>query len=303
MIYPWSYSQDITTCETIEQVMEKAGLNYKVNKLPAYYKDFNGGEEFIAADNPERPGFYLTVRADNGYALGMVGNQYKVLQMEDVFSFLQNLKNDEGLLTWHNAGTFFGGVRAWIAARIEGQTFEIDGNEVECWLFANNSFDGRSKVGFSLIPTIEGNAIPVIDKAKRDCEFVHKGDLEEKSRNAAKVLHVSDVYMNNVRTKMGVWSSKTITAERFAELLFSAKDEDGDRKKENVERMREAFVAKAHEQHRKPTALDGFLVAASFANTGELGNNRKNAEVNRLIGMADGRNALIRNAQKVADKV
>ncbi len=304
MIYPWSKATDVSECQNIEEVMAKSGTGYIVNKLPSYFVDPVSGN-FLKADNDCRPnGFNVTVRVDTNTALGHVGSQYTVLQMSDVFSFLQNLK-DEGDLTWHNAGTLDCGCRAWVAAKLTNQTFDIAGNHVECWLFANNSFDGRSKVGFSLIPTVEGAATPVIDRnTKVQTEFIHKGDMAENCRRAASALNSADVYMRNVRERFGKWASKSVTPQKFAELLFPAKAETaGDTAKANVQKMRDGFVAKALSMGKTNTALDGFLVASKLALDGDVSKKTANREVNYMLNIVDGQCKVVKDAQRVADYV
>lgn len=78
----WSkIGTDVSKCKTINEVLEDAGLNYKVSKVPVFAQIENG-------DRIEIPRRSATVRSTDEHVFGVVGNNYKVCQNEEAFDFI-----------------------------------------------------------------------------------------------------------------------------------------------------------------------------------------------------------------------
>src|ERR1035437_1473759 len=76
---------------TSSEAIQYAGLDYIVDKRPLFTYDtlnhINNTDNDIIIPEIKVPNFYATVRADTEQVLGVVGNDYEVVQNRDAFSF------------------------------------------------------------------------------------------------------------------------------------------------------------------------------------------------------------------------
>lgn len=86
---------------TSAEAIKYAGLDYTVEKRPLFTIDgnnnaFSNGE---AIPDIEVPNYFATVRADNDEVLGVVGNDYEVVQNVNAFDFFDSIVGGkEGIL-------------------------------------------------------------------------------------------------------------------------------------------------------------------------------------------------------------
>ena len=114
---PWhGLGQKLEENAPIEQWITSAGMDYTVRKTKIqYYAD--RAENDLRVD----PDFVALVRSDNGERLGIVGEDYQIVQPFEVLEFFRDLVKDAGFKL-HTAGTLFGGKRYWALAQLEGAT-------------------------------------------------------------------------------------------------------------------------------------------------------------------------------------
>jgi hypothetical protein len=103
--------QVIDRYPTSSEAIQHAGLDYIVEKRPLFTYDTNNhvwnNEEAIP--EIEVPNFFATVRADTEQVLGVVGNDYEVVQNRDAFTFFDAIVGGgEGIL-YETAGALGNG--------------------------------------------------------------------------------------------------------------------------------------------------------------------------------------------------
>ena len=93
--------QVIDRYPTSSEAIQHAGLDYIVEKRPLFTYDtdnYLGSAETIIPEIAV-PNFFATVRADTEQVLGVVGNDYEVVQNRDAFSFFDAIVGGgEGIL-------------------------------------------------------------------------------------------------------------------------------------------------------------------------------------------------------------
>ncbi len=146
---PWhGLGQRLDKPATAEQAIRAAHLDWAVTKVPL----------FVAA--PTRmhllPQKYAVMRADtigapDSPALGIVGEQYEVLQNRDAFRFFDAIVG-EGAAIYHTAGALGHGERVWILAKLEGDIGVANVDAVGKYLLLSNSHDGRSAIQVKFTP-------------------------------------------------------------------------------------------------------------------------------------------------------
>ena len=86
---------------TSSEAIQYAGLDYIVEKRPLYTLDnynFLGDTDLIIPEI-RVPNFFATVRGDTEQILGVVGNDYEVVQNRDAFTFFDAIVGGcEGIL-------------------------------------------------------------------------------------------------------------------------------------------------------------------------------------------------------------
>jgi phage/plasmid-like protein (TIGR03299 family) len=132
--------------ETIEEILDLGGIAYDVEKRAARYT-FDG-ESRIDPDH------FVTVRADTGAPLGVVGGRYTVIQNRELFTFLEDLVATTDVV-WESAGALREGKRVFVSMSVP-ETVTIDpgglNDEIKLYVAAMNSHDGRSQAETVLTP-------------------------------------------------------------------------------------------------------------------------------------------------------
>ena len=103
---------DLTGEDNLDNVLERAGLNYKVEKVPMHTPEGNVVE-----------GKYLLRREDNKFILGTCGKRYHVVDNDKMFEpFDSIVENCDA--TYESAGMVAHGKANWVSARL-GNEFEV----------------------------------------------------------------------------------------------------------------------------------------------------------------------------------
>ncbi|HWY33189.1 MAG TPA: DUF932 domain-containing protein [Nitrosopumilaceae archaeon] len=126
-----------------EQMIEKAGLNWKVLSTPVLFEG-NGLKEYV--------GKKVNYREDNGFPLGVVGDGYKVVQNSTAFAFLDSFLG-ESIENYVKAGSWKDGARIYIRAKLPG-TLIFAGNENdtgEKYVDFHTSHDGSISLEASIL--------------------------------------------------------------------------------------------------------------------------------------------------------
>ena len=114
--------QVIDRYPTSSEAIQHAGLNYIVEKRPLFTYDTENHigktADNIIISEIAVPNFFATVRADTDQVLGVVGNDYEVMQNRDAFSFFDAIVDGgEGIL-YETAGALGNGERVFITAKL-----------------------------------------------------------------------------------------------------------------------------------------------------------------------------------------
>ena len=125
---------------SIDEALEKAGLGWRVThgdilvvKRPAWTDDFGIGHP---ADLIPARGFKANLRGDTGEVLGVVSDEYEVVENIDAFRFLDALIGSE--MHFETAGSLWGGRRVWCLARLP-EYVELGGDLSATYIYVANS--------------------------------------------------------------------------------------------------------------------------------------------------------------------
>lgn len=161
---PWAsgIGKDVRDCTTAREVMEKAHLDWAVDKCELVARmPFRIGADnqvselmgdFVHDGNIYRdcPNAFATYRTDKNIPLGIVANKYEVVQNIDAFNFFDDaIGRDKAV--WQTAGQFGYGHKIFISAKLPITT-KVKGDPVENYLVFSNSHDGSSSVNILFTP-------------------------------------------------------------------------------------------------------------------------------------------------------
>jgi phage/plasmid-like protein (TIGR03299 family) len=243
--------------KSIDEALEKAGLGWKVNhgdvlvvKRPEWVDDFGvkRGPELIPAK-----GFKANVREDTGEVLGIVSDEYEVVENADAFRFLDALINSE--MHFETAGSLWGGRRVWVLARLP-EYVELGGDLSATYVYVANSHDGSMAVTAAVTPirivcaNTLGAALRQSEHgvaAQRTFRFRHTGNLQAKFAEARQVLGMTINYQKQFKQLADRMAREPIAEwaleRRVLRHLWTIDEELGKVARANRERTIEQVLA------------------------------------------------------------
>jgi len=116
---------------TPQEMLEVAGLNWRVEKHDVFYKNENGTFE-------RAPKKQALVRSSDGQYMDIVSDNWNPVQNEDVFGFFDEYVKKGGM-EMHTAGSLKDGKMIWALAKV-GESFSLFGgkDEVDSYLLLSN---------------------------------------------------------------------------------------------------------------------------------------------------------------------
>lgn len=106
---PWhGLGQELQPNAPLEVWLEESGMDWHINPMPVKYQF--GDEEKVF------DGKVVLSRSDNGDALSIVSDSYKIVQPKEVLHFFSDIVSEAGLRL-DTAGVLFGGRRFWAMAK------------------------------------------------------------------------------------------------------------------------------------------------------------------------------------------
>lgn len=178
------------------EMMERAGLNWKVLQAPVLFEG-NGLSEF--------DGKRVNYRSDNGQGLGIVSPTYKIVQNSTAFAFLDSFLGDE-IESYVKAGQYKGGSQIYLRAKLPGSL-----------TFAKNPDDkGEKFVDF--FTSHDGSiALEVSIMAFR---LVCSNGLKAfRKLSTVRVKHTLNMSLSHVKAELGLIQEQFDIMERLSEKM------------------------------------------------------------------------------------
>ena len=215
---------------TAAEAIEAAGLNYQVELVPLFTQAGN--------QVPRRQG---VVRSDTSQILGTVGKGYTPIQNAEAFQFLDSVVADGGL-RYHTAGALGQGEKIWMLAKLPG-SIRVNGTEdiTDKFLLLHNSHDGSSclRVHFTPVRVVCQNTLVIAERNGRGqgISIMHKGNLDQKIREAQKVLGLANRFYDDLQPKIDLLANCFPTQDqlhRFFSTLYPDPADGNSTRAENV---------------------------------------------------------------------
>lgn len=211
---PWAsgIGKDVSDCTTAQEVMQKAGLDFYVNKCDLVARmpfSINGNNKFnklggeFAKDGyiyRDCPKAYGTYRTDTNTPLGLVKDKYEVIQNIEAFNFF----NDAiGLnkAKWDRAGKFGYGHKIFVSAKLPN-IITVGKDEIDNYLVFSNSHDGSSSINilFSPIRVICTNMLnSALNSSHSYIRIKHTKSARDKIERGSEILKIACEHANNAK--------------------------------------------------------------------------------------------------------
>jgi phage/plasmid-like protein (TIGR03299 family) len=211
---------------TPEQMLEAAGLNWTVEKIPAFAEV--GGKQV-------KIGQSALVRSFDDKILDVVSDDWNPVQNEDAFEFFNEFVA-AGDMEMHTAGSLKGGQIVWGLAKVKESFDLFKGDQIDSYLL----FSNFHKYGFST--DVRFTPIRVV------CNNTLTLSLNSKVERMVKISHRKVFDPGNVKEMLGIATDKLAKYKDMAQFLGSKKAKGED----IVEYFKRVFpVSGANEKKQK----------------------------------------------------
>jgi phage/plasmid-like protein (TIGR03299 family) len=183
------------------QMMEKAGLDWSVEKIPTYAR---------VGDQEIPTGVEALVRSSDNKVLTQVGANWNPVQNEEAFDFFAEYCA-AGDMEMHTAGSLKCGQMFWALAKIKESFDILGGDQVDSYLlFSNPHMYGKSiDVRFTPIRVVCNNTLTL--------------SLGQQVANSCKLNHRSEFNPEKVKEALGIAHEKFAKYKEMAEFLSTKK--------------------------------------------------------------------------------
>ena len=163
---------------------------------------------------------------DNGTdVLGVVGERYKVLQNEDLFSFADNML-DGG--RWETAGSIKNGTVVFGSLALDREVVLDEsgvGDKINTYLLVHTSHDGSLAVQASVTPVrvvCQNTLNAALSGVKQSYKIRHTQTVNGKVAAAREALGLANAYLDEFEKEAQTLIQKEITADTFFDIIKAA---------------------------------------------------------------------------------
>lgn len=189
---------------TPEQMLDAAGLNWTVEKVPAYAK---------VAGKQTPVGRSALVRSSDNKILDIVSDDWNPVQNQEAFEFFNEFVA-AGDMEMHTAGSLRDGQITWGLAKVK-ESFELfKGDQIDSYLLFSNfhRYGFSTDVRFTPIRVVCNNTLTL--------------SLNSKVERMVKISHRREFDPSNVKSMLGIAGEKLAQYKEMAQFLGSKRYND-----------------------------------------------------------------------------
>lgn len=174
---------------TAKEAMIAAQANFTVIKTEGYAEISPG--MFKKADN-----YYFTYRDDTKDVLGIVGNDYEVVQNVEAFDFIDNIIMG-GEASFETAGVLGTGGKIFVTAKLPSYV-KLGGEDIiEKYIFITTTHDGTGKIIAAITPirVVCNNTLSMaLSHCTQKIAFKHTKKVHDKLEMAHRLMGITNKY-------------------------------------------------------------------------------------------------------------
>lgn len=220
---PWhGLGHKVPSDLSTDQMMQAAGLDWTVQKIPAFVKINDESQNIDAA---------ALVRSSDNKILDVVSSDWNPVQNQEAFDFFQDFVN-AGDMEMHTAGSLKGGQIVWALAKIKDSFELFGGDQVDSYmLFTNPHVYGQSlDIRFTPIRVVCNNTLTLSLSQKGGTAFKLSHRREFVADQAKQALGIAHAKLDEYKSMASWMGSKRYDNESikayFQELFPSQGDKD-----------------------------------------------------------------------------
>jgi len=222
--------QVIDRYPTSSEAINHAGLDYTVEKRNLFtFGDDSDPEtennDIIMEWRIDVPKYYATVRTDTDQVLGVVGNDYEVIQNRDAFTFFDAIVGGgEGIL-YETCGALGNGERIFITAKLPGYIRVGNDDLIEKYLFLTTSHDGFGSITAAFTPTriVCNNTLhAALGNMTNSVKIRHTQSAQERLNQAHTVMGISNTMSQQLDGIFNRWAHIRISDKQVLKLVQQA---------------------------------------------------------------------------------
>lgn len=222
---------NVEDCTTSQEVMEKAGLNWEVEKGSALcgmdatedtlveYPNFIHGHKIYS----EIPNAFAIYRKDNNIPLGLVKGRYNIVQNSEAFKFFDGAIGKDKAI-WQTAGCFGNGEKVFVSAKLPNNITVAGNDHVENYLVFLTSHDGSTGVKILLTPVrivCQNTLTAAVRQAKNFISFRHTNSVHDNLGIADQILGICRNTSKFVQEEYNNMLKQTYTDKQAREAFAS----------------------------------------------------------------------------------
>jgi len=214
---------------TSAEAIQFAGLDYIVEKRPLFTYDtenhLGNTVEDIIIPEIDVPNYFATIRADTEQVLGVVGNDYEVVQNRDAFAFFDAIVGGGDGILYETAGALGNGERIFITAKLPGYIRVGNDDLIEKYLFLTTSHDGFGSItaAFTPVRVVCNNTLHAALNNMTNCVKIrHTQSVKERLLQAHKVMGLTNTMSDELNGIFNRWAQVRITDKDLLKLVQQA---------------------------------------------------------------------------------
>ncbi|SCW38306.1 DUF932 domain-containing protein [Mucilaginibacter sp. NFR10] len=218
--------QTIDRYPTSSEAIQHAGLDYIVEKRPLFTYDtanhLGEGSDDIMIPEIEVPNFFATVRADTEQVLGVVGNDYEVVQNRDAFSFFDEIVGGGDGILYETAGALGNGERVFITAKLPDYIRVGVKDWIEQYLFLTTTHDGLGSItaAFTPIRIVCNNTLnAAMNNHSGAIKIRHTASATERLKQAHTLMGISKSLGGEMEGLFNQWAKVRISDAEVKKLI------------------------------------------------------------------------------------
>lgn len=251
---PWSgIGKNIQEAKSLDDALKMGDLDWEVKQQPIYFQgdrvELGNGKAQIHMDRI--PNKLVNVRADNNYPLGVVSDNYKVVQNRQGFDILSELIGTNEV-EFDTALNLKGGSIVCIMAKMKEEV--VVGDKVAPYLAFYTRHDGKGSIMVFMSPIriwCQNMLNLALKQSPRKWSTVHAGDMDSKLEDARITLGLAKNYMTEFKKEADILSQQHVSDAQIKEIInelypVMALEEDGSNQKkiDNVKIIHEELEAR-----------------------------------------------------------
>ncbi len=206
--------------QTISINSNQNGSNRNSNSIPNSNSQNSNTKSIIP--EIEVPAYFATIRSDTEQVLGVVGNDYEIVQNVNAFSFFDAIVASRKGILYETAGALGKGERIFITAKLPDYIKVGRDDLIEQYLLLTTSHDGSGSITIAFTPVrvvCQNTLNAALKNSSNTIKIRHTASAAEKLKGAQQILGSSMLQSVELEAVFNRWARVKITDREVKQLI------------------------------------------------------------------------------------